>query len=362
MHGREKCRTCHRGAGSCARRGTEHGALPSAGRCRRYELSSFRVENQGLNTKCGHRPDLGRVDQREEFPSIDLAAHVARGRPWFGHKTKQSPVVLLFLEGQGGAKQRLAAYQSFHGEPLPNNILVGVAPTTLYKGEDVDALAAAIPEGSLVVIDTQACATVGLSENDSTEMGLFIESAKRLATTRRCFVLCLHHSGKDSGRGARGSSVQLPSWDFAAEVVREGQRRFWRAVKVKDGDGEGEKHPFQLGIVDLGADEDGDRITSCVALPDAEDLAGQEGKTLTPNQKYALESLREALGKEGCDSIHVDAWRPYFYGRHTGDNDKTKAQAFRRGRNELVNLGVILVTGYIYSINKEGDRRHLDYM
>ena len=307
---------------------------------------------KGLIPSVGIGQIWGASTSGKSFIAIDMAVHVAKGRPWYGRKTGQSPSVLLFLEGQAGAKQRLAAFQAFHGEPLPDNLLVGVAPTTLYKGEDVDALAAAIPEGSLVIVDTQACATVGLAENDTSEMGIFIESAKRLATKRKCFVLCLHHSGKDSGRGARGSSVQLPSWDFAAEVVREGQRRFWRAVKVKDGDGEGEKHPFRLGIVDLGADEDGDRITSCVALPDAEDLAGQDEKPLTGSLRYTLDSLSTALEAAGADYVHLEDWRPVFYAGHTADKPDTKCRAFDRGRKELVSRGLIFVSNDYYSIKE----------
>ena len=44
--------------------------------------------------------------------------------------------------------------------------------------------------------------------------------------------------------GERGHCVEMPSTALARE---------WKAVKVKDGGGEGEKHPFRLAVVDLGA-------------------------------------------------------------------------------------------------------------
>ena len=293
----------------------------------------------------------------KSFLSLDLAVHVARGATWYNHKTKSAPVTIFSLEGQEGTRNRLAAYIAYHGEELPPNLSIGTAPTTLYKSEDLEAIAASLPDGCLCIVDTQACASVGLDENRTDDMTILIEGCKQLAARKDCFVLLVHHAGKDLTRGARGSSTQLPSWDCCIEATRNGQRREWKAVKVKDGGGEGEKHPFRLAVVDLGADEDGDRITSCVALPDGE--AVQEEKPLTDNQRYTLESLQAALEKEGGDSVHVDAWRPYFYGRHCGDSDKTKATAFRRGRNELANLGLISVTGYIYSIKKGGDRRQL---
>ena len=283
----------------------------------------------------------------KSFLTLDLGIHVAKGRTWYDHRTQKRPVVLLYLEGQGGARKRLEAYQVFHGEPLPENMLIGVAPTTLYKPEDIDAIAAAIPEAALVIVDTQSCATVGLGENATEDMGLFIDAAKRLSVAKRSFILFVHHAGKDSGRGARGSSVQLPSWDFAAEVVREGQSRFWRAVKVKDGGGEGEKHSFRLGIVDLGRDEDEDPITSCVALPDLG--CEQDEKPLTDNQRYTLESLRIVLEELGTAAVHLEDWRPVFYAGHTADKPDTKCRAFERGRKELVNRGLIFVTNDYYS-------------
>lgn len=283
----------------------------------------------------------------KSFLSLDLAVHVARGRTWYGHKTKAAPVVIFSLEGQEGTRNRLAAYLAYHGEELPPNLSIGTAPTTFYKPEDLEAITASLPDGCLCIVDTQACASVGLDENRTDDMTLLIEGCKQIAASKDCFVLLTHHAGKDLTRGARGSSTQLPSWDCCIEATRNGQQREWKAVKVKDGGGEGEKHPFRLAVVDLGADEDGDRITSCVALPDGEAL--QEEKPLSPALNYALESLRTALQKAGADSIHVDDWRPTFYAGHTADNDNAKKVAFHRDRNKLVTLGKICVENNRYS-------------
>lgn len=283
----------------------------------------------------------------KSFLSLDLAVHVARGRAWYGHKVNASFVAIFSLEGQEGTRNRLAAYIEYHGEELPANLSIGTAPTTFYKPEDLEAIAASLPDGCLCIVDTQACASVGLDENRTDDMTLLIEGCKRLAARKDCFVLLVHHAGKDLTRGARGSSTQLPSWDCCVEATRNGQRREWKAVKVKDGGGEGEKHPFRLAVVDLGADEDGDRITSCVALPDGE--AVQEEKPLTPALNYALESLRAALEKADSKSVHVDDWRPTFYAGHTADNDNAKKVAFHRDRNKLVTLGKICVENNRYS-------------
>lgn len=287
----------------------------------------------------------------KSFLSFDLAVHVARGAVWYGHKTKNAPVVIFSLEGQEGTRNRLAAYIAYHGEELPPNLSIGTNPTTFYRPEDLEAIAASLPDGCLCIVDTQACASVGLDENRTDDMTLLIEGCKQLAARKDCFVLLVHHAGKDLSRGARGSSTQLPSWDCCIEATRNGQRREWKAVKVKDGGGEGEKHPFRLAVVDLGEDEDGDRITSCVALPDGE--AVQDEKPMSPALAYGLESLKSVLKAEGRESVHLETWRPVFYAGHTAENPDAKKKAFERARKDLVSKGVILVSADNYSINNQ---------
>ena len=310
---------------------------------------------KGMLPSVGVGYAFGASTAAKTFFIIDLAVHVCRGQAWRNLSTKQTPVCLFFLEGISGGARRLQAYETFHGIKIPENFKIGIQPTTFYKDEDVEALRAAIPMNSLVIVDTQSRVAAELDENSARDMNLFIEQCYRIAIDRQCCICLIHHTGKNSDRGIRGASSQFANADFCIEVSRSGQHRKATVRKSKDGGLEGAEFPFRLAVVDLGADSDGDRLTSCVALPDGETV--QDEKPLTDNQRYALESLQAALEKEGGDSIHVDAWRPHFYGRHCGDNDKTKATAFRRGRNELVNLGIISVTGYNYSIIKEGDRR-----
>ena len=321
--------------------------LVSAGEVLQSPPLRWRVK--GLIPARGIGQVYGASTVGKSFLSLDLAVHVARGRDWYDHKTKTAPVVIFSLEGQEGMRNRLAAYIAYHGEDLPKNLSIGTNPTTFYKQEDLDAITASLPEGCLCIVDTQACASVGLDENRGNELILLIEGCKQLATSKDCFVLLTHHAGKDLTRGARGSSTQLPSWDCCIEATRNGHQREWKVVKVKDGGGEGEKHPFRLAMVDLGPDEDGDRITSCVALPDGD--AMQDEKPLSPALSFGLESLKSVLKAEGRDSVHLETWRPVFYAGHTAENPDAKKKAFERARKDLVLKGIIFVTADNYSIN-----------
>lgn len=61
---------------------------------------------------------------------------------------------------------------------------------------------------------------------------------------------------------------------------KNGNRREWITRKVKDGM-DGQHFPFRLALIDLGEDEDGDRVTSCVAVPD-EDAWQEEENHFPP--------------------------------------------------------------------------------
>ncbi|NCB31779.1 MAG: AAA family ATPase [Clostridia bacterium] len=302
---------------------------------------------KGMLPSVGVGYAFGASTAAKTFFIIDLAVHVCRGQAWRNLSTKQTPVCLFFLEGISGGARRLQAYETFHGIKIPENFKIGIQPTTFYKDEDIQALRAAIPMNSLVIVDTQSRVAAELDENSARDMNLFIEQCYRIAIDRQCCICLIHHTGKNSDRGIRGASSQFANADFCIEVSRSGQHRKATVRKSKDGGLEGAEFPFRLAVVDLGPDEDNDRITSCVALPDGE--AVQEEKPLTPALNYALESLRAALEKADSKSVHVDDWRPTFYAGHTADNDNAKKVAFHRDRNKLVTLGKICVENNRYS-------------
>ena len=99
-------------------------------------------------------------------------------------------------------------------------------------------------------------------------MGLLVGAAKRLQGRLGGLVLLVHHSGKDVSKGPRGHSSLLAALDAALEVQREGSARRWKVTKAKDSL-DGNEHLFQLDVIELGTDEHGEPVTSCVIEPDA---------------------------------------------------------------------------------------------
>jgi hypothetical protein len=246
----------------------------------------------------------------KSFLMLDIAAAVAGGDyEWFGRRVTQCPVTYVCLEGEAGMGKRVQAWGRHHNKPVPDALRFITQPFDLLS-DDVGELAKAViagGAGGLVILDTLNRACPGADENSSVDMGNLIAAAKRLQTLTGGLVLLIHHTGKDVTKGLRGHSSLYAALDGAIEVTATDNRKAWSVAKCKD-DVTGDAHPFKLEIVLLGIDDEGDEITSCVAVPDdsAEAIKQAKRPMLRSNQKIANEALGEALrksphiGKEGA--------------------------------------------------------------
>ena len=153
-------------------------------------------------------------------------------------------------------------------------------------------------KGGLVILDTLNRASPGADENSSVDMGNLIAAAKQLQTLIGGVVILVHHTGKDSTKGLRGHSSLYAALDGAIEVIKTDSRREWNVAKSKD-DATGDAYPFNLEIVTVGFDDEGEAITSCVAVPNESMEASKQAKRpmLRSNQKIANEALGDALRK-----------------------------------------------------------------
>lgn len=305
---------------------------------------SWRVK--GILPASGLAAIFGQPGSAKTFIALDMAFAVAEGAEWFGMRTHACPVVYVNLESCGGLKKRLAAWQMDKKRSIPDAVRFVIE--TFHILEDVDALAQGIESGTVVFLDTLNAAAPGLDENSSRDMGLILEAAKKLQRLTEGLVVLVHHCGKDSNKGLRGHSSLLAALDAAVEVGRNGDARYWRISKAKEAE-DGTRRGFRLKTVGLGYDEDGEPEISCVVEPDNSPVQEEE-RPLTPALKYALESLKATLEKQGTESVHLEKWRPVFYAGHSADKPDTKKKAFNRARTDLLALKRISVTDDNYSI------------
>lgn len=236
----------------------------------------------------------------KSFLVLDAAAAIADGAEWFGYRVKPAPVVYCALEGEAGFRVRVAAWEEAKARRLPAGLRLVLQSFKLTDPQDVADLAAAVltaGAGAVVILDTLNRAAPEADENASADMGRILEAAKALQRLTGGLVLVVHHTGKDATRGLRGHSSLFAALDAAVEVTREGDRREWKVAKAKDGQ-DGAGHPFRLEVVDLGEDDEGETVTSCVIAPD--ESPQDVTRSRLPkggNQKVVLDALGELLRK-----------------------------------------------------------------
>jgi KaiC/GvpD/RAD55 family RecA-like ATPase len=207
----------------------------------------------------------------KSFVALDLAMAIARGVSWRDRRVKQGKVVIVAAEGGSGVQLRLKAYQQHHGlgaEDMDEIGIVLAAPNFLDH-EDIGEVIGEIRkfgDVATVIIDTFAQVTPGANENTSEDMGRALANLKLLNRGLDTTALIVHHAGKDPTKGSRGWSGLKAAADVQLEIVRKSDRdRYVKVEKMKDGEDGGEFW-FELGVVDLGIDADGDPLSSCVVL------------------------------------------------------------------------------------------------
>lgn len=152
---------------------------------------------------------VGKSNHGKTFVALDLAGSVATGQPWHGRETTQGLVVFLVAEGARGFKKRLRAWERRHNGGVPierERLLVLPRPVQSADTKAWRVLVLALHQlrPRLVFLDTQARITVGVNENDNSEMGIFIERVEQIRRSTGACVCVVHHLGHngDQGRGA----------------------------------------------------------------------------------------------------------------------------------------------------------------
>lgn len=183
---------------------------------------------------------FGESGAGKSFLALDIAAAVARGVDWRGHRTDAGRVIYIAAEGGGGFRNRIKAYEihhatSFAGVPFG---VIHAAPNLLQKTDVIDVCKAISAAGGadLIIVDTFAQTTPGANENAGEDVGKALAHCREMHRSTGAVVLLVHHAGKDLSRGARGWSGLRAAADAEIEVSRQGTGRLARSTKQKDGE------------------------------------------------------------------------------------------------------------------------------
>lgn len=249
------------------------------------------------------------------FFMLDLAMHVALGRPWRGRQVDQGGVIYAALEGGHGTKNRIVAFKQHH--EITDTIPLAIIPSNinfLDAEGDIMSLIAAIEDAKqrignvrLIVIDTLARAISGGDENSSMDMGQLIINADLLRARTSAHISFIHHSGKDAAKGARGHSSLRAAVDTEIEISRPdpGSPSLVKIVKQREMEMT-EDMAFSLKAITLGVNQRRKDVTSCAVIP-ADVTPRKAEKTLTAIERFVLDALVDCLLSNGVTrSVHKD--------------------------------------------------------
>ena len=197
---------------------------------------------------------FGASGSYKSFITLDMALSLAYGRPgqWGAPPVRND---VLFLAGEGPvatAKKRWPAWLEWQGvqEKEAHRIILKNRVPFYHDSEawehvklDLDELGA---KPSLIVIDTLSRLLTGMDENSTKDATMVVGFMEQLAHHYECFVLAIHHTGKDEKKGARGSSVFHANMDTVIATRLRGEGTELRVKKQKDADVPDEPIFFQV--------------------------------------------------------------------------------------------------------------------
>ena len=196
----------------------------------------------------------GESGSYKSFLALDMALCLAHGIPgqWNAPPVKND---VLFLAGEGPVatgKKRWPAWMEWQDIQFRNDhrfFIKDRVPfyTDTQAWEDVKAdLAELNAKPALIVIDTLTRLITGLDENSAKDASMITNFMEQLARYYECFVLAIHHTGKDQNKGARGSSAFYANMDAVISTKLRAGGTELRVRKQKDADVSDEISFFQV--------------------------------------------------------------------------------------------------------------------
>lgn len=332
---------------------------------------------KGLLPRAGIGVLLGESGAGKSFAAIHAALSVAWGLPLFGAKVSQGAVLYIAAEGGKSVARRFtAANRERGGAVTAANLtrsdgapvlarapirIVHEAPDLSREGDAtplVETIRNARAEFerlghrlALVIVDTWHAAMGGGEENSAADAGHALKPLVAESEAGDFLTLIVHHPGKDSERGARGSNALPAAADAIISVTVPGHEgakakpstALRRAVVTKMRDGEaGGEFAYRLPVVEIGVDADGEPVTTCHVQPCDVPTEQAVGK-LSGYDRKLMECVATVTPADGEGRASYNAARSAFYNRLKGENpdqsQDTRRKAWDRARDKALAEG-----------------------
>ena len=320
----------------------------------RYLVKNI-VPSEGLIVVYGP-PKCGKT-----FWVFDLVMHIALGWTYRGRRTHQGTVCYCLFEGQRAFTARAEAFRQKHLAEQTDDVPFYLMPTPLALVKDhprlIQTIKRRVHQGrpAAVVLDTLNRSFTG-SESSDVDMTAYVAAADAVREAFDCAVIIVHHSGLEGGR-PRGHTALFGAEAAQIGVSRDPAKNIIATVEfMKDG-AEGEIVVSRLEVIEVGIDDDGEPITSCVVVPsdDQPQVGSRKNIRLPESATIALNALKSAVTDHGIAppaSNHIPAsakvvtenlWRRYAYqmGISSSGEDRAKQIAFKRAAEKLKAVSIV---------------------
>lgn len=263
---------------------------------------------------------VGASGTYKSFLALDWACCVATGTSWLGREVKKGRVLYLTLEGSTGFAKRLPAWMSARGADY------GALMGSIQFIRDVKFMAqpdkAMIIEDAkrgqyaLIVIDTQARATSGATENSKEELDPFVDMLTEISRDTGATILTVHHSTKAGGDALRGHSSIEGAADTVLWLRRPDQESKKAAKDIADPDAnlrvdiyvyKQKDTESNYGIpMELYRHEDSLAFTNGLHIPGDPGIPEATGDSLTALQRAILECLDGTGVGDGMTKARIE--------------------------------------------------------
>jgi len=162
----------------------------------------------------------------KSFSAVWLAVCISEGIPFFGHRVKAGPVIIVVMEGGRRYRYRLRAACDALDIQFPGQLYVTRQPLYPHMAESVLEYIEAIRvqrDGapvSLTILDTLARASAGSNENSNADRELTIDGLRAIQRETGGAVLVIAHPGWNETR-LRGGYTLLAAMDSIFRLFQD---------------------------------------------------------------------------------------------------------------------------------------------
>jgi hypothetical protein len=195
----------------------------------------------------------------------------------------------------------------------------------------------------VIMLDTMGLAACYENENMAAQVQRVVSGLNRMSDETGALAINVDHMGKDQDAGMRGTSAKRDCVEsiLACFVDRDKENKpinhRMQLFKVRDGE-EGTIIPYRLEQVDMGVDEDGERVSTAIIRWELD--RPPRPKRRPPKKTKTNITLERAINEVGLPA-DPDVLRAAFY-KHHGGNAHAANAAWNRAPDES---GLVLIDG-----------------